>query len=79
MEYMNRARAIDTDDVELIYIQAVVENLANRPADALRDLQLALRKGYPAKEADADPEFANLKGHPEFPSMINKYTKSATH
>jgi eukaryotic-like serine/threonine-protein kinase len=79
MEYIARARAVDRDNVELIYIQAVVENLSNRTADALRDLELALTKGYPAKEADADPEFANLKGHLEFDSMINKYSKSPAH
>ena len=79
LEFINRARAIDHNDVELLYIQAVVENLANRPADALRDLQQALSKGYPAEEADADPDLASLKSHPEFPAMIKKYSKPATH
>ena len=76
MEFIGRARAIARDDVELIYIQAEVENLANRPTNALSDLQLALSKGYPAKEADADPELVNLKSHPEFTAMVQKYSQS---
>jgi len=72
MEFIHRARSIDRDNVELIYMQALVENLANDPADALRDLQEALSKGYPVKDAQADPEFGNLHGRPEYGAMIKK-------
>jgi len=77
MEFIRRARAIDSKDVELFYIQAVVENLSNHPADALRDLEQALQKGYPAKEADSDPEFDNLRSRPEFGQMIKKFSSPA--
>ncbi len=73
MDFIRRARAIDSSDVELLFEQAVVENLSNRPADALRDLDEALRKGYPVKEAVADPELDNLKSRPEFAAAIKKY------
>jgi tetratricopeptide (TPR) repeat protein len=73
MEFIRRARGIDGSDVELLYIQAVVENLSNHSADALRDLQQALSKGYPAKEADSDPELGNLKNNPEFNSMLKRF------
>jgi tetratricopeptide (TPR) repeat protein len=77
MEFIRRARAIDSKDVELFYIQAVVENLSNHPADALRDLEQALQKGYPAKEADSDPELDNLRSRPEFGQMIKKFSSPA--
>jgi len=73
MEFIHRARSIDRDNVELIYMQALVENLANHAAEALRDLQLALSKGYPAKDAEADPEFGNLHGRSEYGAMMKKY------
>jgi eukaryotic-like serine/threonine-protein kinase len=77
MEFIRRARAIDGNDVELLYIQAVVENLSNHSADALRDLQQALSKGYPAKEADSDPELGSLKDRPEFNAILKRFsTKS---
>jgi hypothetical protein len=74
MDFIRRARAIDGSDVELLYIQATVENLSNHPADALHDLQQALSKGYPAKEAESDPEFGNLKDRPEFVAMLKKFS-----
>jgi serine/threonine-protein kinase len=77
MEFIRRARAIDGNDVELLYIQAVVENLSNHSADALRDLQQALSKGYPAKEADSDPELGSLRDRPEFNAILKRFsTKS---
>jgi eukaryotic-like serine/threonine-protein kinase len=76
MEFIRRARGIDTGDVELLYIQGVVENLSNKPDEALRDLQLALSKGYPAKEADSDPELGNLRNRPEFAAMVRKFNQA---
>jgi hypothetical protein len=74
MDFIRRARAIDGSDVELLYIQATVENLSNHSADTLRDLEQALSRGYPAKEAESDPEFFNLKDRPEFTAMVKKFT-----
>ena len=76
-EYIRRARAIDKDNIELVYNQAVVENLSNHPADALRDLQEALSKGYPAKEANEDPDLESLKSRPEFAALVKKYSVAA--
>jgi len=73
MEFIRRARAIDRDNIDLIYMQALVENLANHPADALRDLQEALSKGYSVKDAQADPELDNLKNRPEFAALVAKF------
>jgi tetratricopeptide (TPR) repeat protein/TolB-like protein len=77
MEFIKRARAIDKNDVALTYILAVVQNLANRPDDALQTLRLALSKGYPAEEAQADPELDNLKNRPEFVRMVKKFSQKS--
>jgi serine/threonine-protein kinase len=74
MEYIKRARAIDKKDVGLIYVQATVENLAGKTGDALRTLREAFSKGYPVKDAQADPELANLQNVPEFQVMVKEFT-----
>lgn len=77
MDYIQRARGIDKKDVALIYNQATVENLAGKTSDALRTLREAFSKGYPVKEAQADPELANLQNLPEFQAMVKQYAPPA--
>lgn len=77
MEFIRRARGIDQTDVGLIYAQATIENLANRPSDSLRTLGEALSKGYPAQEVQADPDFANFRSQPEFQALLRKFTKAS--
>ncbi|HYL68956.1 MAG TPA: tetratricopeptide repeat protein [Candidatus Limnocylindria bacterium] len=74
MDYIQRARGIDKKDVGLIYNQAIVENLAGKPSEALRTLREAFSKGYPVKEAQADPELANLQNLPEFQALVKQFT-----
>jgi tetratricopeptide (TPR) repeat protein/TolB-like protein/tRNA A-37 threonylcarbamoyl transferase component Bud32 len=76
MEYIQRARAIDKKDVSLIYYQATVETLANKPQDAIRTLREAFSNGYSVKEALADPELAGLQNVPEFQTLIKQYGKA---
>jgi eukaryotic-like serine/threonine-protein kinase len=77
MDFIRRARAIDKSDVELIYIQAVIQNLSNQQAEALGTLREALSKGYPLGEAEGDPELANLQSRPEFKSMEKEFATNA--
>jgi tetratricopeptide (TPR) repeat protein/TolB-like protein len=77
MEFIQRARGIDKKDVSLIYYQATVETLANRPQDALKSLREAFSKGYPVKEAVADPELASLQNLPEFQALVKQYGQPA--
>jgi len=77
MEFIQRARAIDKKDVELIYSQATVESLANKPLDAIRSLREALTKGYPLGDMQADPELENLRSRPEFQALIKEYASTA--
>jgi tetratricopeptide (TPR) repeat protein/TolB-like protein len=77
MDFIQRARGIDKKDVGLIYVQATVENLAGKSTDALRTLREAFSKGYPVKDAQADPELANLQNVPEFQAMVKQFTPPA--
>jgi eukaryotic-like serine/threonine-protein kinase len=77
MEFIERARGIDKKDVSLIYYQATVETLANKPQDALKSLREAFSKGYPVKEAVADPELASLQNLPEFQALVKQYGQPA--
>jgi tetratricopeptide (TPR) repeat protein len=74
MDFIQRARGIDKKDVGLIYVQATVENLTGKTGDALRTLREAFGKGYPVKDAQADPELANLQNLPEFQAMVKQFT-----
>jgi tetratricopeptide (TPR) repeat protein len=77
MDFIQRARTIDKKDVGLIYVQATVENLAGKPTDALRTLREAFSKGYPVKDAQDDPELANLQNLPEFQAMVKQFAPAA--
>jgi eukaryotic-like serine/threonine-protein kinase len=75
LDYIRRARAINPTDVNLIYMEAQVYALANRPDDALKSLRQALQKGYSTEEAKNDPELSGLQGRPEFARLIKEFGK----
>ena len=72
-DFVKRARAIDGSDAYLIYVSAVVKTIANEPADAVKDLGLALQKGFSVKDASVDPEFAPLVSRPDYQAIMKKY------
>ena len=47
--------------------------LGNQPADAVKELGLALQKGYPVKDAAAEPEFAPLQSRPDYQALMKKF------
>jgi len=73
LQYTNQARAIDPDDVYLIYSEALVKTMVGKPEDALKSLRLALKKGYPAQEARNDPELQKLQALPQFSQLVNQF------
>ncbi len=77
MEFIQRARAIDKRDVELIFTQATVEALANKPADAMATLREALSKGYPARDVESNPDFAALQNRPDYQALMKQYASQA--
>ena len=42
-------------------------------SEALKDLHQALEQGYPAEEAQSDPELKSLQSLPEFAAMMKSY------
>ncbi len=75
IQYLNQARAIAPDDVQLMYSEAEAKTLIGKPEEALKSLRLALEKGYPAQEAWNDPELQKLQALPQFLQLVNQYTK----
>jgi len=73
--FVRRARSVDPNRVDLVYIQAVVETLASQPSEALRTLREAFERGYAPEEARSDPELASLQGRPEFARLMERFGK----
>jgi tetratricopeptide (TPR) repeat protein/predicted Ser/Thr protein kinase len=71
--YLGRARAIEPQNVDLVYSQAVVETLAGNPRQALNALREALAKGYAVKRANDDPELNPLRESPAFEGLIAEF------
>ena len=74
LAYTRQARALDPEDLQLLYYQAEVYSLANRQKDALATLREAFKKGYSPEEAVSDPELVSLKALPEFTKLVNEYS-----
>jgi tetratricopeptide (TPR) repeat protein/TolB-like protein len=72
-EFVRRARAINPSVANLLFDSAVVNTIGNRPADAVKDLELALQKGYAAQDAAQEPEFAPLRSRPDFQALLRRY------
>lgn len=76
-EFIKRARAADPSNVNYIYDDAEILTLSGKPAEALKALQEAFEKHYPAEFAAGDPELSTLQKDPRFTALIKKYsTKS---
>ena len=71
--FVKRARAINPADASLIYTSAVVKMLGNQQAEAVKELGLALQKGYPVKDAAEEPEFAALHSRPDYQALMKRY------
>jgi eukaryotic-like serine/threonine-protein kinase len=75
LQYTQQARAINADDLQLIYSEAQVKTLIGKPEEALKPLRLAFEKGYSPQEAWNDPEFQKLQALPQFSQLVNEFTK----
>ena len=73
MRFIRQARAIDPSDVGLVYTDAVVEALAGRPSQALKNLREAFSRGYSPRQADVDPELSSLRSLPEFARLSQQF------
>jgi serine/threonine protein kinase/Flp pilus assembly protein TadD len=75
VQYINQARAISPNDVQLMYSEAQVKTMIGKPEEALKSLRLALEKGYAAQEAWTDPELQKLQALPQFSQLVNEFSK----
>ena len=73
LAYTHQARALDPEDLQLLYYQAEIYALASRQKEALTTLREAFQKGYAPEEAVSDPELASLKSLPEFSKLVAEY------
>lgn len=73
-DYIHKARAIDPNNVNCVYNEAVIDALAGRQQDALKALREAFEKGYSTDQARNDPELSSLRGIPEFDKLVSKPT-----
>ena len=76
VDFIHRARAVNQADVNLIYVEATVFALGNRPSDSLKSLREALQKGYSVEEAANDPELGAIQKQPEFAKLVAEFKKS---
>ena len=77
LTFISRARGIDNENVDLMYDEAEVNALANRPAEAVQALREALKKGYSFKEAKGDPELGSLQNRSDFAQLEKEFGKSS--
>jgi len=78
LQYIQQARSINSEDLQLTYSEAMVKALVGKPEDALKPLRLALQKGYPAQEAWNDPELQKLQALPQFAQLVKEFTPKTT-
>ena len=74
-KFIRQARAIDKNSVSYIYVEAEIDALLGRSAEALKLLREAFEKHYPAEFAAGDEDLKNLNGNPEFTSLIKQYSQ----
>jgi eukaryotic-like serine/threonine-protein kinase len=73
LQFIGRARSIDPTNNQLMYYEAEVQALANRPQEALKSLKEAFQKGYSPEDARNDPELKSLEGRPEFDKLLKEF------
>ncbi len=74
LQYIQQARSIKPQDIQLMYSEALVKALVGKPEDAVKALKLALEKGYSAQEAWNDPELQKLQALPQFAQLVKEFT-----
>ncbi|MDQ2946037.1 MAG: protein kinase [Acidobacteriota bacterium] len=77
LEFIHRARSIDSSQANLIYDEVVVHAFTGKPAEAIAMLRQAFEKGYSSNEANSDPDLKNLRVLPEFNKLVRDYSRKS--
>jgi eukaryotic-like serine/threonine-protein kinase len=72
---VRRARTINSQNVDFIYSEGVIQAIGGHPEEALKTMREAFQKGYPPNDAENDPELKNLRALPEFESLLREFSK----
>jgi len=73
LRYIRNARSLAPDQVSLVYVEATVDALTGRSAEALAQLKSALEKGYPIAEVKNDVDLISLRPMPQYQALIDQY------
>jgi tetratricopeptide (TPR) repeat protein len=76
LRFIGEARAIDPNDLDLIYYQAQAQALSGDKANAIETLQTAFQKGQPPAIAQAEPDLKSLQQDPAFQKLVKEFTKT---
>ena len=72
--YIKKSTEIDASKPKVYYQLACSYALANKPDQAVEALKQAILKGYRSYENILnDPDLVQLKSHPEFQALMDKY------
>ena len=74
--FIRRARSLDKNNVGYIYDQAKISAVLGRSDEALKELQEAFEKHFPAEFAAGDTELEKIQSAPAFKALIGKYSTS---
>jgi serine/threonine protein kinase/tetratricopeptide (TPR) repeat protein len=75
LRFIDEARKIDPNDLDLIYYQAQAFALSGDKGNAIDTLHLAFKKGQPPAIAKAEPDLQSLQQDPAFEKLVEEFTK----
>jgi tetratricopeptide (TPR) repeat protein len=75
LKFIDEARKIDPNDLDLIYYQAQAQALSGDKTASLESLRLAFKKGQPPAIAQAEPDLQSLQQDPRFQSLVKEFAK----
>jgi eukaryotic-like serine/threonine-protein kinase len=78
-DFIHRARAIDSKDLDLLFTQAVVQDLGGKKQDAIATIREALSKGYSVIAVEKAPEFQDLQDRSDFQALVKEYSSRLPH
>jgi serine/threonine protein kinase/tetratricopeptide (TPR) repeat protein len=75
LRFISEARAIDPNDLDLIYYQAQAQARSGDKVNAIETLRTAFKKGQPPAIAQAEPDLKTLQQDPAFQKLVKEFTK----